>query len=236
MGQRGQELVQSWLWRNGEQTARLTLTFTHAPVWRLTNDHGSGLWPRAYFIYFFVSLCWDCAAIMSKRGRISAWQRQAVDSGVYVGSTEVSFCRGVCSPCCRSSYTRVSNGKLCLHWWRLPFLFFWKGPIRRQRFRADLSIVILIGESQGYTASAAELRQSEPPVWMCYFCFCVKTLIKYKYTADCTVYCKCQDIFQVCHTCCVHKNCTKLKAMWIKSVPQAGHSGGTWDLIWWDWF
>lgn len=114
VGQRGQELVQSWLWRNGEQTARLTLTFTHAPVWRLTS----------YFIYFFVSLCWDCAAIMSKGGRISAWQRQAVDSGVYVGSTEVSFCRGICSPCCRSSYTRVSNGKLCLHWWRLPFLFF----------------------------------------------------------------------------------------------------------------
>lgn len=123
VGQRGQELVQSWLWRNGKQTpgwpsCSLRLySLTHKWSW-------VGLWPHSYFFFFFVSLCWDGAAITSKGGKISAWQRQAVDSGIYGGNTEVIFCRGVCSPCCRSSYTRVSNAKLCSHWWRPPFLFF----------------------------------------------------------------------------------------------------------------
>lgn len=149
-------------------------------VWRLTNDHRSGLWPHGCFFCFVLlelllrsRLCWKSAAVMSKWWNMCAWQRQAVDLGIYGGNAEVSFCWGVCSPSCRSSYTCVSNGKLCPDWWRPPFLFFLfrKGPIRSRGFRADLSFVILIGESQGYTASAAELRQSEPPVWMCYFCF-----------------------------------------------------------------
>lgn len=171
VGQRGQKPVQSWLWRNGEQTAWPTLTFTHALQFgdsQIITGQVCDHW-----LLFFVSLCWDGAAIMSKGWKISAWQRQAVDSRIYGGSREVIFIRGVCFPCCRSSYTRVSNRKLS-SLVETSLSFFWKGPIRSQGFRADLSFVILIGESQGYTASAAELRQSEPPVWLCYFCFVLK--------------------------------------------------------------
>lgn len=63
--------------------------------------------------------------------------------------------------------TRVSRMESCVLIGGDLFSFFFlfrKGPIRSRCFRADLSFVILIGESQGYTASAAELRQSEPPV------------------------------------------------------------------------
>lgn len=183
-------------------------------------------------------LCWENVAIMSKWWNICAWQRQAVDLGIYGGNAEVSFCGGVCSPFCRSSYTCVSNGKLCPDWWRPPFLFFsfLKGTNQEPGFQSRFVFCYSNRRITRLHSICCWTASVRAPSVNVLFLLCVKTLIKYKYTAECTVCCKCQGIFQVFYTCCVHKISTKLKVMWIKSVPLAEHSGETWDLIWWDWF
>lgn len=168
-------------------------------------------------------ICWDDAAIMSKGGKISAWQRQDVDSGIYGGNTEVIFCRGVCSPCCRSSYTCLSNGKLSSL--VETFSFFLIGTNQEPGFQSRFVFCYSnrrITRLHSICYWAASVRAPSVNVL---FLLCVKTLIKYKYSAECTVCFQWQGIFQVGHNWCVHKICTKLKLMWIKSVPLAKHSG-----------
>lgn len=133
---------------------------------------------------------------------------------------------------------------VCLEWkavsWLVetsfPFFFFSKGTNQEPGFQSRFVFCYSNRRITRLHSICCWTASVRAPSVNVLFLLCVKTLIKYKYTAECTVCCKCQGVFQVFYTCCVHKISTKLKVMWIKSVPLAEHSGETWDLIWWDWF
>lgn len=175
---------------------------SRSTVWRLTNNHGSGLWPRGYFFSLWAS--------------VGMVQPSWVKEGKYLHDKDKLLILGFMGEIRRSAFvegyvlvvagavTHASRMENCPHWSRPPFLFL-KGTNQEPGFQSRFVFCYSNRRITRLHSICCWTASVRAPIVNVLFLLCVKTLIKYKHTADCTVCCKCQGIFQDCHTCCVHK-------------------------------
>lgn len=183
-------------------------------VWRLTHDQRSGLWPHGCFFLFYLNFYWEVACVGKTQ---PLW----VNDGIYVHDKDKLLIWGFMEEMQRSAFvegyallfagavTRVSWMESCvlIGGDLLSFFFFSKGTNQEPGFQSRFVFCYSNRRITRLHSICCWTASVRAPSVNVLFLLCVKTLIKYKYTAECTVCCKCQGVFQVFFIPAV---CTKL--------------------------